>query len=199
MQQKPLLLPYRSRASLKLLHIRQSASDLKYYASWFGYGDMNFAEMSSDTTDDDPPEGEQQNEEESNPDSEDSVAYSGMDSGPPSPISDAEDAAPGPDNDENASVAESGLWEAPKFRPELRDFAGWAFGPHGIPSLQVIALGDYAHGGRATWNNFFLCRCTEEGKRFRYLADYEPMAQEIRKEYRDTLEACPVEPLLGWE
>ena len=110
------------------------------------------------------------------------MANSWRDSGPPSPISDTEDVAPGPE-----------------LLPELRGFASWAFGPHGIPSLQMIALGDYAHGGRATWNNFLLCRCTEEGKRFRYIANHEPAAKEILEEYRDMLEACPIEPLLGRE
>jgi len=92
---------------------------------------------------------------------------------------------------------ESGAWKGPEIRPELRQFANWAFGPNGIPSLHVIALGDYAHGGRACWNNFFLCKCKEDGKRFRRLDNYETSVADIRDEYRELLEACPVETLLG--
>lgn len=183
--------------SLKLLHIRQSASDFKYYASWFQ--DISPAGVPLATTGEDLPVGEEQNEEESNLDLEDLMALSAMDSGPPSPISDTADMAPGPDDEENAAVAESGRWGGLQLLPETLRFASWAFGPHGILSLQVIAFGDYAHGGIATWNNFFLCRCTEEGRRFRYLDKHEPMAVEIREEYRNVLEACPIEPLLERE
>ncbi|KAI0376289.1 hypothetical protein F5Y04DRAFT_266653 [Hypomontagnella monticulosa] len=189
---KNILLPYKSMRSLKFLHIRQSASDLKYWASWFQDTSLTEAPVTTDS-----PIGWGLDEEERDLDLEELMATSGMDSGPTSPISDTEDAAPRPDDEENAAVAESGRWEGPKFRPETRRFANWAFGPHGIPSLQVIALGDYAHGGRATRNNSFLCKCTEESRRFRYVDEYEPMAKEIREEYHNVLEACPVEPLLG--
>jgi hypothetical protein len=153
----------------------------------------------SATTYEDPRVGEDQNEEESNLDSEDSMASSWMDSGPPSPNRYPEDAAPRPDDEHNDAVAESGRWNEPKFLPEVHRFANWAFGPHGIPSLQTIALGDYAHGGRETWNNFFLCRCTEEGRRFRYFSEHEWMAQELYYDYRNVLEACPVEPFMERE
>lgn len=113
-------------------------------------------------------------------------------------MSETEDATPALSNEENAPAVESGQWTGPSLRPELQRFASWAFGPHGILSLQVIAVGDYAHGGRdMRGNNFFLCRYTEEGRRFRHLAAYELTARTVYAEYRNVLEACPVVPLLG--
>ncbi|KAJ9139228.1 F-box domain-containing protein [Coniochaeta hoffmannii] len=194
---KHILLPYRVIPSLKLLHIRQSAADLKLYASWFQGNSPPMVSLA--TTGEDPQVTEEENEEESNSGREDSMAPSWADSGPPSPIDDTEDAAFNPDDDENAAVAESGRLNWPKLLPETQRFASWAFGPHGIPSLQIIAFGDYAHGGRATSNRFFLCRCTEEGRRFRYLSEYDRMGKELYLEYRNVLQACPVEPLLGQE
>ncbi|KAK3316913.1 hypothetical protein B0H66DRAFT_641657 [Apodospora peruviana] len=58
-------------------------------------------------------------------------------------------------------------------RPELRDLADWAFGPQGIPSLQVIACGDFGHGRNVAFrgdptsssfqcDNMFLCRRREQ-------------------------------------
>lgn len=89
-------------------------------------------------------------------------------------------------------------------RQQLRRLAEWAFGPDGIPSLKVIACGDYAYGGRPPDFEHFeviLCRPeagSEEG--FRVLDRLDDESREEREEiidaYRDFLEACPVGPLL---
>ena len=111
--------------SLKLLYIRQSASDLKSDASWFQ--EISAAWVPLATTGEDPPVGEEQYEEESDLDLEELMALSTMDSGPPSPIGDTEDMAPGPNAEENAAVAKSGRWGGLKLLPETRRFASWAF------------------------------------------------------------------------
>ena len=182
MRQKRILLPYRSLGTLKLLHIRQSASDLKHYASIFR--DIYPANPAD------------QNEVESDLESEpNSLARSWADSGPSSPISEPEDATPGLVNEENAPTVESGGWEEESLRPELLRFARWAFGPDGIPSLQAIALGDYAHGRIHRSENFFFVRDTETGRRFRYVDTHESMVGTIYSKYRELLEACPAKPL----
>lgn len=91
-------------------------------------------------------------------------------------------------------------------RSELRNFAEWAFGKDGIPSLKVIACGDYAYGGRRSRYkpvDLILCRPkagSEEG--FRILHKFNDEVREEREDiidaYRDVLEACPSEPLLIW-
>ena len=40
----------------------------------------------------------------------------------------------------------------------LVEFASWAFGPYGLPGLQVIAFGDFSHRPRFDWTHVLLCR-----------------------------------------
>jgi hypothetical protein len=40
----------------------------------------------------------------------------------------------------------------------LVDFANWAFGPQGIPSLQVLAVGDFSYNGLFEKHNNLFCR-----------------------------------------
>ncbi|KAJ5230957.1 hypothetical protein N7489_011665 [Penicillium chrysogenum] len=41
---------------------------------------------------------------------------------------------------------------------ELVSFAEWAFGPHGLPALQVLAFGDFSHGDRYRSQQFLMRR-----------------------------------------
>lgn len=41
--------------------------------------------------------------------------------------------------------------------PEVLDFADWAFGPTGLPRLEVMAFGDFTHEGRH-WKQSFVVR-----------------------------------------
>jgi hypothetical protein len=40
--------------------------------------------------------------------------------------------------------------------PELLEFADWAFGPEGLPKLDILAYGDFSHRGRQP--NILLCQ-----------------------------------------
>ncbi|MCJ1395105.1 hypothetical protein MMC18_007986 [Xylographa bjoerkii] len=41
---------------------------------------------------------------------------------------------------------------------DLHTFATWAFGPAGLPKLQILASGDFSHKGRFDERNVLLCR-----------------------------------------
>ncbi|KAL4891314.1 hypothetical protein BDV59DRAFT_194491 [Aspergillus ambiguus] len=44
---------------------------------------------------------------------------------------------------------------------EFVAFSQWAFGPAGLPSLQVLAFGDFSHQGRYRQQQFLVCRRSE--------------------------------------
>lgn len=91
-----------------------------------------------------------------------------------------------------------------RLAPSVQALAQWAFGESGIPSLQVIACGDFAYGGRpgpGGHAGVFLCRNEDgAGKGFRVLDSLDESLRDERMEiidaYRDLLEACPVEPIM---
>jgi hypothetical protein len=89
----------------------------------------------------------------------------------------------------------------------LVDFAKWAFGVNGIPSLQVLAYGDFSFHGRFAWNNHILCRQTWKIPRtnkskkdkefpFRPLRESDIEMMELIRENMDFLEACPLDPIV---
>lgn len=81
-----------------------------------------------------------------------------------------------------------------RLRKEFRQFAEWAFGAQGVSSLQVVAYGDFAYGGRKAHRNIVLCRSLDERKHYRILRPSEAMA--VLDEHRDMLEALPTAPIL---
>ncbi|KAK4208990.1 hypothetical protein QBC37DRAFT_404754 [Rhypophila decipiens] len=111
----------------------------------------------------------------------------------------------------------SGLRDAP-----LR-FADWAFGPNGIPSLDVIAFGDFGHGRWESngWGNLFLIRnkkigepgadggtrAANGGDNFsvfwpcgKQLGDWsKTAASDLIERNRRFLEACPMESLVDYD
>lgn len=126
-------------------------------------------------------------------DSEES--YPCTDSGITSPTSETEEVAPGPDEeDATAGGNEAGFGR--RLRDEFRRFVEWVFGPQGLASLQIVAFGDFAYGGRAAQNNLLFCRSTDGRSNFRLLSESGTEWEEVLDEYRNALEACPVEPLL---
>ena len=46
----------------------------------------------------------------------------------------------------------------PSAPPDILSFAQWAFGPTGLPGLQVLAYGDFSHKGRYKWQNWLFCK-----------------------------------------
>jgi hypothetical protein len=94
--------------------------------------------------------------------------------------------------------------QLPELTNTLHNFAQWAFGPRGFPSLRVIAFGDFSCEGRYTWNNVLLCRNDEPvqsgrqevaGQTFRHLADNDRSLWDLLDKYSNVLEACPTNPL----
>ncbi|KAG8405735.1 hypothetical protein J3458_021673 [Metarhizium acridum] len=165
---KYLLLPFKSKTSLKVLHIRQSGSDLKHYASWAVEGQDRTSRQGSVASHD---------SMESLPWTDSSVTSL-------------------PTEMEDATVRHE-AWLRHRMRNEFCRFAEWVFGPYGISSLRIMAFGDFAYGGRSITNNFLFGRNTEGNSHFRLLSEYEPEWKNIRDEYRHALGACPVEALLG--
>ena len=96
--------------------------------------------------------------------------------------------------------------------PGLSTFAAWAFSPHGLPNLQVLAYGDFSYEGRYVEDTFIFARDgfvrsspnltfwaaapkTEVG--FSLLGKEE--RNEVVARYGGFLEACPVDPLVGMD
>lgn len=90
----------------------------------------------------------------------------------------------------------------------FRSLVEWAFGPEGIPSLQLIACGDFAYRRNGKHlHNIFVCRnrdtaaSSSDGRPYRV---FDPRDKEHELEwaplvrpYWRFLEACPAGPLLG--
>ena len=97
--------------------------------------------------------------------------------------------------------------------PNLNTFACWAFGPHGLPNLQVLAHGDFSHDGRYVENTFIFGRdgfvpsvqkptfWAAAPKSEVGFVGFSLLGKEERNEvmarYGAFLEACPVDPLVG--
>jgi hypothetical protein len=125
-------------------------------------------------------------------DSEESLPWT--DSGPTTPTAATQDVTFGPNAVEVAADNnEQCLW--PPLHHELRRFLKWAFGPQGIASLDTVAFGDFAHGGRETTYNILISRSNDATRNFRILDPYGRDFEEVRDRYCDAMEACPVEPL----
>ncbi|KAF5635326.1 AAA family ATPase [Fusarium tjaetaba] len=128
---KYILFPFTSKTSLKVLHIRQSAPNIEQGASWAINEDPALATSitRSDTS------------------SESGESLSWTDSGPTTPTGAAGDVTFGPNAVEVTAYNHGGsLW--PLLQHDFRQFLEWAFGPQGIASLDIVAFGDFAHGGR---------------------------------------------------
>ena len=93
--------------------------------------------------------------------------------------------------------------------PGLSTFASWAFSPHGLPNLQVLAYGDFSYDGRYVENTFifgrdgfvlsaqkptFWAAAPKTDGGFSLLGKEE--RNEVMARYGNFLEACPVDSLL---
>jgi len=105
------------------------------------------------------------------------------------------------------------LRELTKTARNFLPFAHWAFGDDGIPSLQVLAYGDFSFEDRFKWKNHILCRQTwtvpnlkkdntvgdDEDNivlPFRPIRDSDIKMMELVNENMDFLGACPVDPIV---
>jgi hypothetical protein len=104
-------------------------------------------------------------------------------------------------------LANSKLAEAPQ---SLLKFDHWAFGAEGIPSLQVLAYGDFSFEGRFDYPRLLLCReewqawrnpkdnSDNSGARtlpFRPIRPSDVKMRELIRENMDFLEACPADTI----
>ncbi|KAI9714905.1 MAG: hypothetical protein M1820_000194 [Bogoriella megaspora] len=85
----------------------------------------------------------------------------------------------------------------------LLDFAQWAFGPDGLPSLVVLAFGDFSYGGRfARWNQL-LCRDPgpiERHQQWTFRSMFKGNCRQecwnVLKSNERFLQACPSERII---
>ncbi|KAK2852158.1 hypothetical protein FQN49_005314 [Arthroderma sp. PD_2] len=87
---------------------------------------------------------------------------------------------------------------------EFDRFAQWAFGPDGIRSLQMIALGDFADSivPRA---RMLICPKSDPesknvfpGKNYRLVTRQDIVQQELFRKYARAMQACPIDNVVGW-
>ncbi|GAW12946.1 hypothetical protein ANO14919_023190 [Xylariales sp. No.14919] len=76
-------------------------------------------------------------------------------------------------------------------RSRFRQFLEWAFGLNGLPSLQVVAFGDFAMSDAQY--TVIACRDTNESTNFQIISPSHPKMRTILSEYGDVLRACPSE------
>jgi hypothetical protein len=105
------------------------------------------------------------------------------------------------------------MYELRKLPRKLLPFAHWAFGADGIPSLQVLAYGDFSFEGRFGSKSHILCRqswtipkqekgnTSEDGKEdktlpFRSIRDGDKNMTELVSQNMDFLGACPVDSIV---
>ncbi|KAF2496426.1 hypothetical protein BU16DRAFT_377596 [Lophium mytilinum] len=87
--------------------------------------------------------------------------------------------------------------EFPRALPEIYNFARWAFGPAGLPNLEILAYGDFAHQGRQP--NILLCKSQLESDGetpYRQLTKKDVRLWEVVRENSDFLETCPETSLM---
>ncbi|KAI9889351.1 MAG: hypothetical protein M1814_005519 [Vezdaea aestivalis] len=83
----------------------------------------------------------------------------------------------------------------------LRSFAFWAFGVDGIPSLQILAYGEFSYGSRFESESYMLCRQAltlpgDEAIPFRLIRESDLELAQFIRENMDCLAACPEEPIV---
>lgn len=91
---------------------------------------------------------------------------------------------------------------------DLINFATWAFGPYGLPGLQVIAYGDFSHSPRFKWTQILLCRDPDVAEKrggsaypFRVMRVEDEGLLDSIAGAREMLQACPTEGVVmgeGW-
>ncbi|KAK3897443.1 AAA family ATPase, partial [Staphylotrichum tortipilum] len=173
---KPILLPFTSKTSLKVLHIRQSRSMLDAF-------DVPWALFPSRSR-------------------RSRLRLASPQSGSGNPIEWASEEADGLDSanstadPKDADDPSPEKSEEPKLRPEFRQFAEWVFGPHGIRSLQLLVCGNYANNN---WPYRVVLERSTGGEGNGLFRD--PILRLQRSEaveaYRDLLGVCPVRNWIG--
>ncbi|KAM5447010.1 hypothetical protein MaudCBS49596_006190 [Microsporum audouinii] len=77
----------------------------------------------------------------------------------------------------------------------LKALAQWVFGERGLPSLQLLAYGDFSYNGRYSSANVLFCRQQGShaagGKTYRHATKDDSFALDLLRQYSHVLQACP--------
>ncbi|KAH6994617.1 hypothetical protein EDB82DRAFT_576033 [Fusarium venenatum] len=89
-------------------------------------------------------------------------------------------------------------WKTPPLQQPFRVFADWVFSPEGIKSLEYIVAGDFSHGDRYSESNALIFRSTEGGRRYRVVSQKTGGGEwiDVKSRFGRALEACPVENIV---
>ncbi len=174
MGQREVLEPFKRKDCLRILHIRQSGSDIGKFGSWaFGRGDWdNFLDPESQPT--------EYRQEFLFPNDRMLGWVLGLRG----------------DSDTCRNVSVTVLHD------EFRHFADWVFGEDGIASLEMVAYGDFSCQGRFAADCFKLRRGGSiDGQAHSYSfyfpeSEVDPDLEELLSRHPGFLEACPTETLL---
>jgi hypothetical protein len=91
--------------------------------------------------------------------------------------------------------------------PDIHQFTSWAFGPDGLPSLQVLCYGDFSYQGRRPYISFCRSKSLDcqnaydsnsriSVQAYRVVRREDVTEQEILQINARFLEACPEDSLL---
>lgn len=83
--------------------------------------------------------------------------------------------------------------EIPSKLEEIYDFAQWAFSADGLPSLQVLAYGNFSYEGRYSKFNLLLCR-SDGG--YKTLTQSDILPWNLVQDNEDMLASCPLDDIL---
>lgn len=82
--------------------------------------------------------------------------------------------------------------KSPCMTDAFHEFAQWAFGKNGFPSLQLLVYGDLSYGGRRhSRYKVFLCRDSTHEGNYRRLLKSTKLVRSLLHQYGDFLQACP--------
>ncbi|KAH8679710.1 hypothetical protein BGZ60DRAFT_235687 [Tricladium varicosporioides] len=151
---KSVLLPFTKILTLKILHIRRSGIDMEGPPrTWRGTLLQNW-DMDSDD------DGMADEDLGAGPDPDAVTAYNRVSKDRSSNES-TSDRQRHPSITYSTTSADAfNMYEMSLLPPKLRAFTNWAFGPDGLPMLEVLAFGDFSYDGRFRNHNHLFCRHT---------------------------------------
>lgn len=176
--------------SLKLLHIRKSGSDMT--GSMLSRAQISgYPDLMSDSE-------EMEIDDDRDSALRDMLRARDRLSLRPALLESASSIRDGESKDDSEAMVE--LRKLPK---NVIAFSHWAFGADGIPSLQVLAYGDFSFEGRFKSENIILCRQAwtipkeDTTLPFRPIRDSDINMMELVSENMDFLGACPVDTIVS--
>ena len=109
-----------------------------------------------------------------------------------------------------ASLDSFDMYKMSRLPPKLREFATWAFGPDGLPTLEVLAFGDFSYDGQFEFHNKLFCRHTgpirnlendtrnrELVRKFRPVRGNDRELWDLIDRNKEFLEACPTNAIIN--